>query len=90
MGARTNDYGDPFTADLTIPIKLEESGVFEMSFYVLLACSDLECNITDEDSIDVLVDGISLLTVTYDNIEHVRVWKKMSVGFESANLNIEV
>lgn len=90
MTAKTNNYGDPFIADLTIPIRLDETGVFEMTFYVLLACADLDCNITNEDSIDVLVNGRSLAVITYENIDILRVWTRMSVEFESSDLNIVV
>lgn len=81
MRAKTSVFGDTFSTELTIFLFLTENGVYEMTFYVILACADLECNITDEDSIKISLDNKLLSQITYENIPSTRIWNKMSLQF---------
>lgn len=79
MYGRTNNNGDPYFGELSIPIYLPSDGFYEISFYVLMYCNQPECD-EAQDSIKVSV-GQTEFDINYFNIGLERVWRKMSFTF---------
>lgn len=82
MYGRTNNNGDPYFGELSIPLNLPSGGFYEISFWALIYCGQDECEEAG-DSIKVKA-GDTELIINYANIGQERVWKKMSFRFNES------
>ena len=88
MYGRTNNNGDPYFGELSIPVDLAAGGLYEINFWALIYCNDIQC-LEAEDSIKVIL-GDYQIVIDYNNIRQERVWEKFSYNFRAQSAVSEV